>query len=86
VKLAAVIVILAAIAVGLVHVRRAETNAHHRIQRLQLHRASLRRTLWDQQVRLGYLTAPGRIRRRSQKMALNLTEEGWAGDGLAANE
>ena len=85
-RLAAVIVILAAIAVGLVHVRRAETIDRHQIQRLQLHRARLRRTLWDQQVRLGYLTAPGQIRRRSQKMALDLNEEGWAGDGLAANE
>ncbi len=74
-RLAIVIVSVAAIAVGLVHLRRTEIATRHRIQRLSAEQIRLRRVLWDQQVRLGELTAPGRVRQRADEMALGLSQE-----------
>jgi len=71
-RLAIVIVSVTAIAVGLVHLRRREIAARHRIQRLAAEQVRLRRALWDQQVRLGELTAPGCVRQRAEEMALGL--------------
>jgi hypothetical protein len=65
-RLATVILVLAGIAVALVHVRREEIAVRHEIQRLQIRRVALRRTLWEQQVRLGYLAAPEEVRRRAE--------------------
>jgi hypothetical protein len=70
-----VIVALAAMAVGLVHVRRAEVIACHEAQQLQLRQMKLRRRLWDQQIALSYLTAPSEVRRRSEEMCLGLVEK-----------
>jgi hypothetical protein len=65
---------LCGIAVGLVQLRRAETAVRHDIQRLQLREVSVRRTLWDQQVRLNHYTAPEQVRRRAHRMALDLRD------------
>ena len=69
-RLATVIVVLAAIAVTLVHLRRREITVRHEIQLLRTRQVALRRKLWDQQVRLGQLTAPRRIRHFAEEMAL----------------
>jgi hypothetical protein len=63
-RLAVVIAILGGIAVGLVQLRRREIVVRHEIQRMQEQQIGLRRRLWDQQVRLGYLTAPREIHHR----------------------
>ena len=81
-RLVLMILSLAAIGVGLVQIRRAETRACHRIQELQGQQVRLRRRLWDQQIRLGRITAPEEIRRRAEEMALWLTDRDGAG-GLA---
>jgi hypothetical protein len=63
-----VVVCLAAIACGLVQLRRSESIARCQIQRLELKEVSLRRQLWDQQVKLGEATSPERIRRRIEEV------------------
>ena len=70
-RFAVVILVLAAIAAGLVHIRRRQAVCCHEIQSLQIRRIALRRKLWDQNVRLGYLTAPHQVRRRVEEMVLN---------------
>ena len=74
-RLGLIILLLAGIAVVLVHLRRAETAAHHEIQRLRIEQVRLRRALWDQHVGLGRLQAPAEVRRRTDEMALDLTED-----------
>ncbi len=74
-RLAIVIVTLAAMAVGLVHIRRAELIARHESQQFQLRQVTLRRRLWDQQIALSYLTAPAEVRRRSEELCLGLVEK-----------
>lgn len=63
-RLAVVIAILGGIAVGLVQLRRREIVVRYEIQRMQEQQLRLRRKLWDQQVKLGYLTAPHEIHHR----------------------
>ena len=74
-RFAAIILTLAAVAVGMVHLRRAETRANHEIHRLQLRQIALRRKLYDQQAILGGLTAPNQVRRRAELMDARLTDE-----------
>lgn len=73
-RLALVIVSLAFIAVGLVHIRRCEIATRAEMQRIRTYEVTIRRRLWDQQVQLGYLTAPGRLLHRSEEMALPLAD------------
>ena len=71
-RMGLVIVLLAGLAVGLVHVRRAEIITRHEIQQFRMRQVKLRRQLWDQQIRLGLLTAPDKVRRRVEQMKLDL--------------
>ena len=64
-----VIFALGAIALSLVHLRRRQIVASHEIQRLRLRQVVLRRKLWDQQVRLGYLTDPKVVHERVEPNA-----------------
>ena len=70
-----IIIALAAMAVSLVHIRRAEVVARHESQQLQLQQVKLRRQLWNQQIALGYLTTPAEVRKRSEEMSLGLVEQ-----------
>ena len=70
-RLATVILVLAAIAVTLVNLRRRELAVRHETQQLQTQQVNLRRELWDQQARMGYLTAPSEVRRRVEEVVLN---------------
>jgi hypothetical protein len=74
-RLAVVILALAAIAVTLVHIRRSEATVRHEIQDLRTAQVSLRRQLWDRQVRAGQLTAPSEVRRRVGEMALDMVDK-----------
>ena len=60
-RLVPVIIVLAAIAVGMVHIRRQQVACAHEIQSLRSREVQLRRQLWDQHARLGYLTSPQRV-------------------------
>jgi len=86
VRIAVVIVALAAVAVALVQVRRREITVRHEIQRLQTQQVSLRRTLWDQQARLGYLTAPKEIRRRMAEVSKSPSSSEHLAQGKAAEK
>ncbi len=72
-RFAWVILLLAAVGVGVVHLRLQQNAARTEIQRLEADRLKLRRTLWEQQERIGELTAPRQVRQRSHEMALELT-------------
>ena len=76
-RLAVVILAMAVIAIGLVQIRRSELAARHEIQLLKARDTELRRAVWDQQVRLGYLTAPSEVLRRADEMSLGLTNSPW---------
>ncbi len=67
-RLAVVIIFLTSIAVGLVHLRRAEITAKHAAQRLQMKQVTLRRKLWDQQNHLSRLTLPQEVNRRYEEL------------------
>lgn len=75
-KLAIVIVCLAAIATGVVHMRHARRRLGNEVQTLQSRQIVLRRELWEQQIHLGWLVAPAELRRRTQEMDLPLVEKG----------
>jgi hypothetical protein len=72
-KLAMVIVCLAAIAAGVVHFRREGTHLRNEVQRLQSQQVALKRDLWDQQVR-----------RRAQDLALPMVDRAQLYQGPAA--
>ncbi len=72
-RLIFLIVVLTAIATCLVHIRQGVSAARYEIYKLQSKRIKLRRRLWDQQVKLGQLTAPREVRLRAEEMSLGLT-------------
>jgi hypothetical protein len=78
VRIALVIMALAAVAVGMIYIRRAETRANHEVYRLQLIQVHLRCRVYDQQAELGRLTAPKDVRQRAEKMDVGLT---WFNSG-----
>jgi hypothetical protein len=67
-RLALIIVCLTSIAVARVHLRRCELLARHDSQELANRQVELRRALWDQQVRMSYLTAPAKVRQQAIEM------------------
>ena len=81
-RMAMIMISLAAIAVGLVHSRRDEMDARHEIQRLRLDRVAIRRALSDQEVRIGVLTSHGRL--SEEAAALNFPP-GQSSSRLAAD-
>jgi len=83
-RLALIIVALGAIAVALVHIRRAEMAVRYDIQRLQARQVRLRRRIWDQQVTIGRLTGPEELRRRA--IAMGEWEGGFAPPQVAFGE
>ena len=72
-RISLVIAALAAIAVGMVHIRRSETRANYQIQQLQVDQVYLRRKLYDQQADLGRLISPQQVRERMGKLDVRLT-------------
>lgn len=74
-RLALIIVCLTSIAVARVHLRRCELLARHDSQELANRQVELRRALWDQQVRMSYLTAPAKVRQQAIEMSLGRSGE-----------
>jgi hypothetical protein len=72
-RISLVIAALAAIAVGMVHIRRSETRTNYQLQQLQVDQIYLRRKLYDQQANLGRLIAPKEVRERMGKLDVRLT-------------
>jgi len=85
-RMGIVIIVLAAMGVGLVQIRRQEMTARHEIQSLRAAQVKIRRTLWEQQVRMGELTAPQAVRRRAAEMALGLIDRSEAVHRMAENK
>ena len=79
-RMVVIILALGAIAITLVHVRHTQTLTRHEIQKLQEEQIKLRRTLWDQQVQMGYVFSPTELRRRAEEMGLELTSGARSAD------
>ena len=71
---APVVILLAAIAVGLVHLRREQTRERYQIRRCQLQQVTIQRELGNQQIRLSQATSPQRVREFVQANGLNLAD------------
>lgn len=82
-RMGLVILLLAGMAVALVHIRRAEVSTRHEIQRLRMGQVRLRRKLWDQQIRVGELTSPQEVRKRVERMKLKLVRPVAQGESMA---
>ena len=67
-RLGVIILAIAAIAVGLVQLRRQEIGVQHEIQRLQVSRVALRREVAKREVRIGKMTTPDRLSRKWTKI------------------
>lgn len=78
-RLVWVVLFLAVLAIGLIHIRRAEVTAQHEFQRLKAEEISLHRKIWIEQVEFSRLTTPAETRRRASGMALRLVDKhhGW---------
>ena len=78
-RLVWLILFLAVLAIGLIHIRRAEVTAQHEIQRLKAQEVSLNRQIWIKQVEFARLTTPEQTQRRASGMAMNLVDKhhGW---------
>ena len=74
-RIAVIILALTAIAVSLVHLRRADVAVQHEIQCIQSEHVKLRREIWHEKMELGHLQAPEAMRSRIEQMALELTHE-----------
>lgn len=82
-RMGLVILLLTGMAVALVHIRRAEVSTRHEIQRLRMRQVTLRRRLWDQQIRVSVLTSPHEVRERVKRMKLKLVRPGAQGEPVA---
>jgi len=73
VRMAIVILSLAAIAEGLVTIRRMEDSARHdTLQLLRLRSTELLRQCCSHDIDLGYLNSPAEVRRRADEMSLQM--------------
>jgi hypothetical protein len=73
VRIAVVIVSVAAVAVALVNIRRMEMAARHEtLKLLKVRDIELGRRSYDQDIDLGYLAAPAEVNRRRSEMRLEM--------------
>ncbi len=78
-RVAWVIILLAAVGAGLANLRTRQIAAQARMVRLEAARLKVRRRLWDQQLRLGRLRRPKSIELRCLDWALELRPPGSPG-------
>lgn len=71
-RIALVIIGIAAIAVCLVLIRREDVRLRHELQNIQTRHSAVKRDIWDRHVELGHLLTPAAIKFRAEAMALNL--------------
>ncbi len=70
-RTAIAIIVLMAVGITMVHLRRQDSAVRYEIQRLQLKQISLRRTLWDQHAVLAGRTNPRTIEKRVEEISSN---------------
>jgi hypothetical protein len=80
-RFVAIIVMLAAIVVGQIYLRRGQDRSRHEVERMQLEQVKLRRVLYEQQAMLGKLAAPRQVRQRASDLAVGVSQR--AQDDLA---
>jgi hypothetical protein len=84
-RLGLVIFAMTAIAVSIVHIRRAEVSARHEMQRLETQQIALRRQEVYHQSALEFLLTPTQLQERAKEMSLDLRshpfDDGTPGDG-----
>ena len=85
-RLALVIFAMAAIAVGVVHIRRARTMLSHDIQKFKRQQIVLTRELDDQKAQMGWLFAPAAVRRRGDEQGIQSVQGFKAANELAAGD
>jgi len=76
---AMVIIAMAAVAMGVVHVERELVRHRYEMRQSDREYVRLRRALWDQQVQLGQVTSPTRIRQLVEAHSLNLADRATEG-------
>ena len=87
-RFAWIILAFAAIAAVMVHFRLEQASVRAETYRLSARRHEVRRTLWDQQIRLGELASPRQVNRRGRQLALELLPPGetFTGDPVAQRD
>ena len=75
-RIAVIILAMGVIAAGLVKLRRDEVVAQHQSQELYLQLNAQRRTLSEQNARLGDLRAPWAVEARAQDMGVSFNPQG----------
>lgn len=75
-KFSLVIMAVAAIAIGIIHIRRTELSISHELQSLELQGIKYRRQIWQKQVDLGHVISPPTIKQQVTAMGLELIEGG----------
>jgi hypothetical protein len=75
-RLAWIIIGLTAISATVVHMRCRQSQARTEMYVLESQRVQVRRTLWEQQVRLGDLTSPQNIRKLTSDWPLEVASPG----------
>jgi len=73
-RLCFVIACMAGIGVGLVHLRKSESVARHQLLQLEKRHTPLRRTSFQQESDLGYLTTPEKVEERTERMNLEIEQ------------
>ena len=73
------LVALSAVGIAMVALRAEQARHTRRIQELQFRQVELRRQIWDQEMELARLRAPGIVRERAVRLGLD-TVLGSAGD------
>ena len=71
-----IILAFTVIAVAMAHLRLEQASVRAETYRLSALRHEVRRTLWDQQIRLGELTSPRQVNQRGRQLALELLPPG----------
>ncbi|HUS47081.1 MAG TPA: hypothetical protein VM098_03095 [Phycisphaerae bacterium] len=74
-RIAVVIISLAAMGVGLVSIRRMEMTARHESLQLNVRKKDLSRKSRGQDIDLGYLTSPAEVTRRVDEMVLRANDK-----------
>ena len=75
-RFAWIILAFAVIAAAVVHLRLEQASVRAETYRLSASRHEVRRTLWDQQIRLGELASPRQVNQRGRQLALELLPPG----------
>ncbi|MCE5325057.1 MAG: hypothetical protein LLG01_01445 [Planctomycetaceae bacterium] len=83
-RIAILIVVMVALTVSLVQIRRAEIRTYHHLRQLEARQAVLARRLGNQQVHLAGLTQQQALWQRAQKMGLGLIDTTAVRRNLAA--